>query len=108
LGYYTTYKLECPAAGRELGWEIAAEMERYETDYGKLSSFVGGYGESIKWYDHESDIKAFSKRFPDVVFTLHGEGEESGDIWVKYFKDGKMQKVEAQIVFAPFDEGQLK
>jgi len=64
--------------------------------------------ESIEWYDHESEMKAFSKRFPDVVFTLHGQGEESGDIWVKYFKNGKMQKVEAQIVFAKFDEGQLK
>lgn len=108
MGYYTRYKLEEPAVGRELGWEIAAEMERYDTDYGKLSSFIGGYGESIKWYEHESDMKGFSKRFPDVVLTLHGEGEESGDIWIKYFKNGKMQKVEAQIVFAPFDEGQLK
>ena len=112
MGYYTRYRLEEPAFGEpafgELDWEIAAEMERYDTDYGKLSSFIGGYGEPIKWYEHEDEMKAFSKRFPYVVFTLRGEGEEAGDIWVKYFKNGKMQKVEAKIVFAAFDEGQLK
>lgn len=108
MGYYTAYKLEEPSVGRELGWEIAEQMERYDTNYGKLSQFIGGYGESIKWYDHEIDMKAFSKRFPDVVFTLHGEGEESGDLWVKYFKDGKMQRVDAVISYAGFDEGQLK
>ncbi len=108
MGYYTKYKLEEPDVGRELGWEIVEQMERYDTDYGKLSKFIGGFGESIKWYDHESEMKAFSKRFPDVVFTLHGEGEESGDLWVKYFKDGKMHRVDAVISYAPFDEGQLK
>lgn len=64
--------------------------------------------DSCKWYDHEDDMRRLSLRFPDVVFTLNGEGEESGDVWVKYFKDGKMQVDKAVIKFAPFDPKKLQ
>lgn len=50
-----------------------------------------------------------SKAFPDVLFTLSGEGEESGDVWVKYFKGGKVQQ-EAMPKWTPppFDESKLR
>jgi hypothetical protein len=61
-----------------------------------------------KWYDHERDMKSFSKVFPGILFTLHGIGEEPNDQWYKYFKDGKMQIAKAQISFEPFDPKKLK
>lgn len=76
--------------------------------YGRLTNFINGRADSCKWYDHEEDLKRVSERFPTVLFTLSGEGEESGDIWRKYFKDGKMQKCEAKITFDEFDEAKLK
>jgi hypothetical protein len=45
--------------------------------------------------------------FPTVLFTLKGEGEESGDMWFKYFKNGKMQVAMARIEFDSFNEGKL-
>ena len=30
-----------------------------------------------------------SEQFPNVIFKLHGIGEENGDIWDAYYKAGK-------------------
>ena len=60
-----------------------------------------------KWYSHEQDMKEYSENAPDVLFTLNGEGEESGDVWVQYFKAGKCQTEKAKIQLAPFDETKL-
>ena len=64
--------------------------------------------DECKWYDHEADMKIFSALFPEVLFMLRGEGEESEDIWMKYFQAGKMQIAKATISFEPFDEKKLK
>lgn len=68
----------------------------------------GDCSQSCKWYDHESNLKMFSKEYPDYLFELSGEGEESGDIWKKYFHDGKIQTCKSVITFEKFDEKKLK
>lgn len=68
----------------------------------------GSCYESCKWYDHEVQLKAFSKKHPEVLFKLKGEGEESGNLWIKYFKNGKMQVAEAKIIFEEYNESKLK
>lgn len=44
---------------------------------------------------------------PTILLTLYGEGEESEDLWVKYFLNGKMQISVAKIIYAKFDEKEL-
>jgi len=68
---------------------------------------TGGTEEPCKWYQHEEDLRDFSKKYPDLLFELKGAGEDSGDIWVEYYKNGKMQRVEARIIFDPFNEHEL-
>ena len=63
---------------------------------------------SVKWYDHEKALKNFSKQFPDLLFILEGVGETTGDVWIKYFKDGKMQFCPGTIVFDDYDKDKLK
>lgn len=67
------------------------------------------YGET-KWYEHEEDLKKISTKFPGLILQLDGEGEESGDIWRKYFKDGKMQSAntKVEIIHEPFNEDLLE
>jgi hypothetical protein len=91
--------------------EVELEKALDEDDscsYGKISQFITGDADSCKWYEHDEDMKRLSNRFPTVLFTLEGKGEESGDIWIKYFKGGKSQRVNAKIVFDPYDESKLE
>lgn len=68
----------------------------------------GSSNDAQKWYEHETQMREFSKCFPTVLFTLEGSGEESGDIWKQYFLDGKMQESKAEINIEPFDKSKLK
>lgn len=47
--------------------------------------------EAAKWYEHDEDMQAVSRRFPDVVFRLHGVGQGSADVWVTWYLDGQRQ-----------------
>lgn len=85
---------------------VRALLHAKEVDPDKLDG-ITEHGESedrCKWYDHETELADFSKKFPDVLFVLDGEGEESGDLWRKYFRNGKFQRVDAVLTYAPFDE----
>lgn len=119
MGYQTRYRLEytgqeaakesCPHCGGTGALIIADPVERALKEPGEASKHPidDNFGEEVKWYDHEEDMKAFSRKFPAVLFTLNGEGEESGDVWVKYFKNGKMQASKAEIKLAAFDPAKL-
>lgn len=69
---------------------------------------TGGKIQGAKWYDNEKDCLEVSKKFPDQVIVVQGEGEEAGDIWMAYYKNGKSFKAEAVITFELFDESKLK
>lgn len=64
-------------------------------------------GQERYWYNYENEMKELSKKFPEALFKLHGEGEENGDIWDKYFKNGKMQVCKAAMTIPPYDESKL-
>jgi len=136
MGYYTNYKIS--VKGKLENKQRVAELEKAKKEAealtGKLKELalaavdkelnseknidiqkvVSGkigynpFGDQTKWYEHENDMKAISKEYPDVILKLEGEGEESGDIWVKYFVNGKMQTAAAKITFDDFDEKKLK
>ncbi len=139
MGYYTNYTIEidskqaqvpsckhkpkdvkfCPECGVAVGMVdlydnvIKHLEENYSDDY-DLASIVdnsseGWKSEGWKWYDHEKTMREISTKFPSVIFTLIGEGEESGDMWRKYFKNGKMQIAKAVMIhFESYDEELLK
>jgi len=113
MGYCTRYSLKwnCKNSKTTTWDDISDEIRlRQEavTDFFYAVDDCGRTTESCKWYEHEKEVSEFSKIYPDVVFELSGEGEESGDIWKKYFKNGKMQVCPVKMTFDPYDESQLK
>ena len=61
-----------------------------------------------KWYNWQEDMVKISRNHPNTFFVLEGDGEEKGDQWKAYIKNGKMQVCEAIITFEPFDESKMK
>lgn len=73
--------------------KLLKAMELYEGDAvwysendGECSLFGG---EGAKWYDHEIEMIESSKNHPDTVFVLDGMGEDSGDVWRKFYFNGR-------------------
>lgn len=92
--YAFKYELEDFVKNEEVESEIRYELSLDGDD-------------ECKWYDNEDDMCLLSKEFPDVLFKLHGEGENNEDIWNKYFMNGKMQYCPAKIIYEPFDKNKL-
>ena len=101
MGYYTTYTLSA-TQGHYNQEEIEEKLQQ-------ISGYSIGFGRNdpCKWHIHEQDMKELSKIYPETTFLLEGQGEESEDIWRKYFKNGKMQVCKAETVFPAFDESKL-
>jgi hypothetical protein len=83
-------------------------IEEDESDYLQYALGSDGTGgDRCKWYEHHDQMLAISKKYPDALFTLSGEGEEAGDIWTKYYRAGKSQQAQATIIVDEFDESKL-
>lgn len=101
MGYYTRYELSF-----DHGYDPVLEekvMKRIE----EISGYTYLFDQEVKWYEHIEDMLTLSKEFPEIVFTLNGEGEESGDVWVAYFLNGKHVVHKAEIVLPKFDINDL-
>jgi len=55
--------------------------------------------DQMKWYGYNKDCIELSLEYPNLLFTLEGEGEESGDIWKAWYRNGKFVEAKAKIVF---------
>lgn len=103
MGYYTRFSLSIIEGDDNLINEFRnfSENAKYTIDED------GDSEESSKWYSYHEDITKFSKTKPDAIFCLEGEGEESGDNWKLYVKDGHSQECRAELVYPEFDKGKL-
>lgn len=79
MGYYTDYDF---SANREEVVEAISSICGY-------SSVCCGTLNGVTWYDHDKHMKEVSKMFPDEVIVLEGSGEDQGDMWKAYYKNGK-------------------
>lgn len=97
MGYYTYYDLS----------ELSDEQIEAVNDVSGYN-FSGKHDDSCKWYSWHEHMIEVSKLFPNDLLTISGDGEEQGDQWKAYFKNGKSQVCKAIITFEEFDESKLK
>jgi hypothetical protein len=103
MGYCTDFELTIH--------EGFVDKEQFIDDLNEITTYTWYDDFSLcdaKWYHHNEDMKRISEKYKNVVFKLHGTGEEGGDIWEAYYKNGKMQFCPAMITFDQFNESKLK
>ena len=104
MGYYTRFELEVVSDEGNLIEQFRESCE----DAKYAIEDDGAMYDATKWYDCDEDLKHFSRKHPDALFILSGEGEDNDDIWKAYFRNGRMYKEKAKIVFKEFNESKLK
>lgn len=111
MGYYTRYELNVRNIDLNdadyLLQHAKIRVSEIDDGYGTFGSLMDGNMEECKWYDYDADMKKISREHPGVLFELTGDGEEQGDQWITYYKDGKSQHCKAQITFEPYDPNKL-
>lgn len=111
MGYFTTFAVTAQENGKEIDFSDSMKHElakiTQEIDSTDIDELAEGYFNS-KWYSYDSDVKLLSEKFPNIVFTVEGQGEDSDDLWKHYFFNGKSQFAKAQIVYPEFDEKLLE
>jgi hypothetical protein len=117
MGYNTRYSLkaELMIGGKVAKLEDASPLDALiaELRAGNEEALYvladdGSSEDSGKWYEHQEDMRKFSALHSNILFTLHGEGEENDDLWNEYYLNGKLQIAKAQIQIAPFDPKGLR
>jgi hypothetical protein len=81
MGYNTRYELESDDG----------QTDFHVTALREITKYAYLFYDECKWHEHQKQMIEYSKKNPSVQFKLSGEGDESGDVWVKWFKAGKMQ-----------------
>lgn len=116
MGYYTYFQLEveggpaeqhCPTCGHVGEWEWKDLIAKFLGSKYNCEIY-DPFEESCKWYEYEADMIEFSKLYPDYIFIIEGDGEETDDRWRAYFKDGKSRRDEMIMRFPDFDPSTLE
>lgn len=113
MGYYTWYELEVDepievTKGPEVDNLVIIKQLRKFSEGARWALDNDGYGsDSTKWYEYDTELKDFSKLYPDYLFTLHGDGEESEDLWKAYYMGGKSFITYVELVYEDFHESKL-
>jgi len=119
MAYYTYYVLEVGEGGPTRDEMVDHIVSVFGDVAFKSARADGGLlsDETKRWYGHDTHMFCVSRRWPDILFTLHGQGEGSGEVWdidkwTKYYFDGKCQVERMPSIEAwkppPFDTAKLK
>lgn len=106
MGYYTDFEIKVITPETIDNDEFQEKLEEI-SDY-SFEHFEGILSTNAKWYYWQENLEEVSKKFPSYLIEVSGVGEEFGDIWKAYFKNGKYTIIRAQIVFEEFTEDMLE
>ena len=95
MGYYTTYTLN-KISGSDGDFDALVKDIRVKSGVDFSSHNV----QEAKWSRHDDDMHELSRKYPDLVVQLDGDGQDSDDLWATRYRDGESESVGA--VLPPF------
>lgn len=107
MGYYVDFELQIQNVDKvenivesveELCPDLIENIEYYDGDV-ETEVKSGLIVFNSKWYDREGELKALTKRHPELNITLYCDGEDN-DRWVEYYKNGEMEVGIATLVYS--------
>lgn len=103
MGYCSRFELSLSNVNESEARMIIKEFrDCYEYAYCCLDK-EGYPEESGKWYDAQKELKEFSSKYPDILFTLKREGEEPEDIELIFAKNGKSYSDDVKFIYPEYD-----
>lgn len=93
MGYYTRFKLET-VDDNEI--DPLLNDTRAKATLKQMSGYTNSWDgdrceDEVSWYDWRDHLLKVSEDFPTVTFILSGEGDENGDIWTAYARNGDVE-----------------
>lgn len=108
MGYYTFHNLEVKNITNNEFINLKKALEekgiiRYALDEGTYS-YINNDAyfcswDSCKWYESDEDMCEISKLFPNSIFKLYCNGEDSDDFHNDYFVNGISEICGGRIVY---------
>jgi len=110
MGYRTNYYLTVSPIDKAQYEALDAVIDCVNSYFESngVENSVGSWTDLDDTWYNEEDMLAISKQFPDLLFVLDGEGENTADLWKQYFRNGKTLVCPAYSVFWPFIEARMK
>ena len=96
MGYYTYYTIDIVK-------DPENQLEEFKAEFNEIIQEDWYEGFEAKWYDWENDMINMSKKFPKMMFSLDGNGEEALDIWCAHFCNGQCNYREIQTYWEEFN-----
>lgn len=102
MGYYTKYNIKITGIDNaNQAVKIAKDYNLQDYDFTEYETSLTAFYEG-KWYDWKKESIALTRNYSRILIEIHGEGEESGDIWQARVRKGECEVVKAKIVFDEF------
>lgn len=89
MGYDTFFNVNITAPTEEEHYAVRKEIA--EAANRNPRDIDGGF--ESHWFDCDANLTKISKRHPGVLIEVHGDGENSEDIWAARYRDGKSETV---------------
>lgn len=83
------------------------DIEYHKQQIRNKVEIFGLFSKKVSWETHQRAMIQYSKLHPKLIFKLKSKGDEYYDIWIKYFKAGKIQICQSKIVIDNYDEDKL-
>ena len=125
MGYNTIYNLEWqgdqpdidqvaaflaltnPDLSDQRALALFTQVEDRDREINFWKDILEGADETT-WYTHQADTARVSGAWPETIFTLHLNGDDSTDFQIQYHRDGLVQAAPGTIVYPPFHPDLLR